>query len=156
MRKAAHRTILLAATLAVMVVGEAHGRVFSQSRAAQTPKPFVFEFYYKVKWGALDEFLALYKKNHYPVLQRLQKDGSILQMSAAFPVNHAGEEKRWDFRFTIVYRDVVAAHAETSEALIKELYPDQATFEKEEKRRFELLLEHMDVAVNVDDLKDWR
>lgn len=130
---------------------------------AQTPaqtqarvEPFIFEFYYKVKWGALDEFMALYKKNHYPILQRLQQMGHILEMSAAFPVNHAGEEKRWDFRFTIVYRDAATAHAETSEALIRELYPDQATFQKEEQRRFELLLEHMDVPIRLEDLKTWR
>lgn len=129
----------------------------AQTAASQTaPKPFVFEFYYKVRWGYLEKFLALYKKNHYPVLQRLQGSGEILSMSAAFPVNHGGEEKRWDFRFTIVYRDAVAAHAEASEALIRELYPDQATFKREEQRRFELLLEHMDIAVTIDDLKGWR
>ena len=76
-----------------------------------------------MKWGYLDEFLALYKKNHYPILQRLQKMGHILEMSAAFPVNHAGEDKRWDFRFTIVYRDAIAAHEKTPEALVKELFP---------------------------------
>jgi hypothetical protein len=123
--------------------------------AESTAKPFVFEFYYKVKWGSLDEFLALYKKNHYPILQRLQKMGHILSMSAASPVNHAGEEKRWDFRFTVVYRDAVTAHEEVSDALIKELFPDQATFRKEEQRRFELLIEHMDIAISLDDLKSW-
>lgn len=121
-----------------------------------TPKPFVFEFYYKVRWGYLDEFLTLYKKNHFPILQRLQQSGAILSMSAAYPVNHGGEEKRWDFRFTIVYRDAIAAHTATSEALIRELYPDQVTFKREEQRRFELLLEHMDIAVSIDDLKGWR
>ena len=25
-------------------------------------------YFYKVKWGAQDEFLALFRKNHYPVL----------------------------------------------------------------------------------------
>jgi hypothetical protein len=59
-------------------------------------------------------------------------------------------------RFTIVYRDLAAAYESTSEALIKELYPDQATFRKEEQRRFELLLEHLDVPVPIDDLKTWR
>ena len=36
------------------------------------------------------------------------------------------------------------------------LYPDQATFMKEEQRRFELLLEHTDVPVDIDDLKEWK
>ncbi len=26
-------------------------------------------YFYKVKWGAQEEFLALFRKNHYPVLE---------------------------------------------------------------------------------------
>ena len=148
------RSALLAMFVGMTAVAKAEGQ--SNAASATTTKPFVFEFYYKVKWGYFDEFLALYKKNHYPVLQRLQQSGDIIAMSAAYPVNHAGEDKRWDFRFTIIYRDAVTAHAETSETLIRELYPDQATFKREEQRRFELLLEHMDIAVTIDDLKGWR
>ena len=123
---------------------------------AEPAKPFVIEYYYKVRWGALDEWLALYKKNHYPVLLEVQKQGTILGMSAATPVNHAGEDKRWDFRFTIVYRDAIAAHGKTDPAVIRRLFPDQATFLAEEKRRFELLVEHMDIPVALDDLTTWR
>jgi hypothetical protein len=39
--------------------------------------------------------------------------------------------------------------------IIKELYPDQAKFRAEEQRRFEILIEHMDVPVRVDDLSGW-
>lgn len=134
-------------------------RLSAQARVAgavAVAKPFAIEFYYKVKWGTLDEFLALYKKNHLPILRRQQQDGRIIAMHAAFPVNHAGEANRWDFRFTIVYRDVIAAHEETSEALIRDLYPDQASFTKEEQRRFELLVEHMDIPITLDDLTTWR
>lgn len=157
----ARRSVFVTLALAAIVSTHASRQVvFAQAgpqpSVISTAKPFVFEFYYKVKWGYLDEFLALYKKNHYPILQRLHKLGHILEMSAAFPVNHAGEEKRWDFRFTIVYRDALAAHEETNAALVRELFPDQATFTKEEQRRFELLVEHMDVAITVDDLKGWR
>jgi hypothetical protein len=34
------------------------------------PKPFVVEYYYKVKWGDQQELLDLFKKNHYPLLKR--------------------------------------------------------------------------------------
>ncbi len=34
--------------------------------APETGKPFVIEYYYKAKWGHADEFLQLFKKNHYP------------------------------------------------------------------------------------------
>ncbi|PYX63532.1 MAG: hypothetical protein DMG78_31585, partial [Acidobacteria bacterium] len=30
-------------------------------------QPFAIEYYYKAKWGHAEEFLALFKKNHYPV-----------------------------------------------------------------------------------------
>ena len=34
------------------------------------------------------------------------------------------------------------------EAIVKRLYPDQATFQKEEQRRFEILDAHWDVPLN--------
>jgi hypothetical protein len=61
-----------------------------------------------------------------------------------------------EVRFTIAYRDAIAAHGEPSETLVKDLFPDQATFKKEEQRRFELLIEHMDMPIAIDDLKTWR
>lgn len=125
----------------------------SQTRAG---KPFTVEYYYKVKWGHLDEFKAFYIRNHYPILLREQKMGRILSMNAAFPVNHAGEAARWDMRFTIVWKDAATAHDDFDSSIIaKELYPDQVKFKAEEQRRFELLLEHMDVPVTIDNLSGW-
>ncbi len=129
----------------------------AQPAAVAAAKPFAVEYYYKVKWGHFEEFLDLYKKNHYPILQRYQKTGRIHSMSAAYPINHAGEATRWDFRFTIVWKDAATAHDDFDEsAVVKELYPDQPGFKKEEQRRFELLVEHMDIPVALDDLKTWR
>lgn len=71
---------------------------------------FTYEFYYKVKWGYFGEWMELYKKNHYPVLQRLQELGRIVHMEAAYPVDHDGEADRWDFRYTIVYPDAKTAY----------------------------------------------
>lgn len=148
----------LCVTLWLLCAAEIAAQAAPAARAAAAPtlQPFVYEFYYKVKWGALDEWLELYRKNHYPVLLRLKEQGKILSMSSATPVDHAGEGKRWDFRFTIVYRDVVAAHEITSAEMIRQMYPDQVAFKAAERRRFELLLEHMDVAVYVDDLTSWK
>ena len=70
--------------------------------APETGKPFVVEYYYKAKWGYADEFLQLFKKNHYPLLK-------------------------------------------------KQLYPDQAAYQKEEQRRFAILDGHWDLPIkNVD------
>ena len=76
---------------------------------AAAAEPYVVEYYYKVKWGRQDKQIDLFKKNHYPILKRLQAMGYIRGISAAFPVNHAGPEDRWDLRITITFRDALAA-----------------------------------------------
>jgi hypothetical protein len=152
-------TMCLLALMCLTTAGVGRDAVLAQAGAQAAPatlKPYVVEYYYKVKWGHFDEFMELYLKNHYPILKKMQEDGAILSMSAAYPRNHANEPARWDMRFTIVYRDVLAEHIPTDNAVIDALYPDQATFRKEEQRRFELLLEHTDIPVHVDDLKEWK
>ena len=124
---------------------------------AQADEPFAVEYYYKVKWGHFNEFMELYKKNHYPILLRLKEMGRIVDMQAAYPFYHGAEAARWDFRFTIVWKDAEVAHdADFDDApIIAELYPDQELFKKEEQRRFELLIEHMDIPIVSDDFSEW-
>lgn len=152
--------VFFVAAVAVLL-GCTSGDVGAQTPSAGTrasaPTPFTVEYYYKVRWGHFDEFLELYKKNHYPILQRLQQMGRIVSMSVAYPINHAGEANRWDMRFTIVWKDAATAHDDfDSSAIVKELYPDQTKFKAEEQRRFELLIEHMDVPVFMEDPAEWR
>jgi hypothetical protein len=111
-------------------------------------KPFVVEYYYKAKWGYADEFIRLFKKNHYPVLKKEKELGRILQVSASSPRYHATEEGRWDYRVTIVWKNVgVTNDGFDAQPLIKQLFPDQETFKREEQRRFEILAGHWDVPV---------
>lgn len=149
------RTTSIAALCLTAAILAAPGAARAQAPAAA--KPFAVEYYYKVKWGHYQEFLDLYKKNHYPILQRQVRLGRILRMSAVTPVNHGPESARWDFRFTIVWKDAATAHDDFDHMpMVRELYPDQATFMKEEQRRFSLLLEHTDVPVDEVDLSEWK
>jgi hypothetical protein len=117
-----------------------------QNREAD--KPYVVEYYYKAKWGYADEFISLFKKNHYPVLKKQIEMGRMLKVTAVKPRYHTTEEGRWDYRVTIVFKNLAAAHDSAGEeALIKQLYPDQNTFKREEQRRFEILLAHWDVPL---------
>jgi hypothetical protein len=121
----------------------------SRSKAQTPAEPFTVEYYYKTRWGAAAEFWRLFEKNHLPVLRHEQEAGRILSIQVTVPVNHATEDGRWDYRVTLVYRDVAAAH-QTDPAQaewIRQHWPDQATFEREEQRRFELLLAHWDLPV---------
>lgn len=43
-------------------------------------KPYVMEYYYKIQWGHQKEFLDLFLKNHFPLLQEVQKSGRILAL----------------------------------------------------------------------------
>lgn len=124
---------------------------FCRAGSAQTPRaeePFVADYYYKAKWGYADEFIALFKKNHFPVLKKQMETGRILSVTASKPRYHATEDGRWDYRVTIVFKNMAAASDQASEEpIIKQLFPDQTTYKREEQRRFEILLGHWDVPV---------
>jgi hypothetical protein len=119
------------------------------ARAAETKEqPYVIEYYYKAKWGHADEFLTLFKKNHYPVLKKEMELGRMLKVTMATPRYHATEDGRWDFRVTIVFKNAAIANDNfDSAALIRQLFPDQDTYKKEEQRRFEILDSHTDVPI---------
>lgn len=130
--------------------------VISHAKAQSAPatdKPFVVEYYYKTKWGHADEFIALFKKNHYPVLKKQVEMGRMLKVSAVSPFYHTTEDGRWDYRVTIVYKNATVAHdSYDSAALLKQLFPDQETYKKEEQRRFEILDAHWDLPLKDVDL----
>ena len=140
------------ATLLVLTSSQTASQ-FVCAQASQTnpqDQPYTVEYYYKARWGHADEFLRLFKKNHFPVLQKQIESGRILQVTGARPRYHATEDGRWDYRVTIVFKNLAAAHDSSGEeAIIKKLYPDQETFRKEEQRRFEILIAHWDVPLVV-------
>src|SRR5216684_2302378 len=130
--------------------------IFSQAQAvpATADKPFVAEYYYKAKWGHADEFLKLFKKNHYPVLKKEMEMGRIAKVWMDQPRYHTTEDGRWDFRVTIVFKNATVANEPFDEpALQKQMYPDQETFQREEQRRFEILDGHWDLPVKTVDLE---
>jgi hypothetical protein len=127
----------------------------SSAKEKQADNPFVVEYYYTAKWGHADEFIRLFKKNHYPVLKKQVESGRFVRVDAVKPRYHATEDGRWDYRVTIVFKNVAAAFAPASqeEAIKKELFPDQETFQREEARRFEILQAHWDVPIDDIDLE---
>jgi hypothetical protein len=111
-------------------------------------QPYVVEYYYKAKWGYADEFLTLFKKNHYPVLKKEMELGRMLKVTMAAPRYHATEDGRWDYRVTIAFKDAMVANDNFDSAtIIKQLYPDQESYKKQEQRRFEILDAHWDLPI---------
>ncbi|MFM8740911.1 MAG: hypothetical protein ACKOC0_12005, partial [Cytophagales bacterium] len=58
---------------------------------ASKDETFTIENYYKAKWGYADEFLALYKKNHYPLLKKAIEKGDIVSFKLEKSRQHASE-----------------------------------------------------------------
>src|ERR1044071_5932522 len=97
--------------------------------------PFVVEYYYKTKWGHADEFLKLFKKNHYPLLKKEVEMGRMLKVWMDQPRYHTTEDGRWDFRVTIIFKNAsVANEAFDEETLKKQLFADHESYEREEQR----------------------
>ena len=116
-------------------------------------KPFVVEYYYKTKWGHADEFIALFRKNHFPVLKKEMELGRILEVHGTQPRLHTTEDGRWDYRITIVFKNAAIANDSFDSSVItKQLYPDQEAYKKEEQRRFEILEAHWDLPIKDLDL----
>ena len=136
-------TALLLLALTHIAVGQ------GSPAQAGADQPYVMEYYYKTQWGHQQEFMQLFLRNHYPLLKKQIETGRILSVKIETPANHIPEDARWDYRVTIRFKNsTVATTANPSEdALIKQLWPDQETYKREEERRFEILLAHWDLPV---------
>jgi hypothetical protein len=109
---------------------------------------FTIENYYKIKWGFADEFIELWKTNHYPLLKKAIEKGDIISVEAEKPKLHSGEDTRWDFKVIIIFKNEKAAFdPDLTTPYKKQLYPDLARLAKDEQHRFELLLAHWDIMI---------
>src|ERR1700754_3551343 len=72
-------------------------------------QPYTVEYYYKVQWGHQQEFLRLFLKNHYPLLQKNVESGRMLSVKIETPAYHASEDSRWDYRVTIRFKNSTLA-----------------------------------------------
>jgi hypothetical protein len=137
--------------LPVLMLSIAAGPLFAQGAPPQgrPDQPYTVEYYYRVQWGHQQEFQTLFLKNHYPLLQKVAESGRILSVKIETPANHMPEEARWDYRVTIRFKNssVATTANPEEEALMKQLWPDQATYKREEQRRFEILLAHWDLPL---------
>jgi hypothetical protein len=144
--KKAKRLLLIVFTMITIA-----GKGLAQKTASASTEYFTIESYYKVKWGHAEEFINLWKANHYPLLKKAIEKGDIISVTAAEPKFHSGEDTRWDFRVTVVFKNVILAFEENlTTPYKKQLYPDQEAYIKAEQHRFEILLAHWDIEVGND------
>ena len=73
--------------------------------------PITVAYYYRVRWGALDEFIELFERNHWPILREQLSAGRFLDVRAATPRFHGDGRADWNFLVTITFRDWAAVDA---------------------------------------------
>jgi hypothetical protein len=147
-----HRSVLIIASICLLLLFSEQGHA-QKGGVKPVDQPFTIENYYKVKWGYADEFINLWKTNHYPLLKKAQAKGDIISVTAEKPKLHSGEDTRWDFKVTIIFKNAALAFdADLTTAYKKELYPDLDKLTRDEQHRFELLIAHWDVMIEKIDL----
>jgi hypothetical protein len=147
------RRVLMAAgaavVMAVAVAGVAAVRAQAPAAQSASQSERTVWYFYRVKWGFQEEFVALFRKNHYPVLQAQVKSGRMTSVRTFVPTYHGDGRADWTFTVAITFKDSAAMSAPSGEdEIVRKLFPDQNTFRKEEQRRFELLDAHWDVPLN--------
>jgi len=136
------RTIILLLTILFVTAA-------LSAKSQDSKSYFTIENYYKVKWGYAEEFIELWKVNHYPLLKKAIEKGDIISVTAEKPKLHSGEDTRWDFKVILVFKNEKAAFdPDLTTPYKKQLYPDEKKLIKDEQHRFELLISHWDVMVD--------
>jgi hypothetical protein len=137
--------------LSALLVSAFASPLFAEGAPPQVAadQPYTMEYYYKLRWGHQQEFLQLFLKNHYPLLKKGVESGRMISVKIETPAHHMTEDARWDYRVTIKFKNSTAATTSNPQekSVKKQLWPDQETFNREEQRRFEILLAHWDLPV---------
>ncbi|HZC22418.1 MAG TPA: hypothetical protein VE866_03700 [Candidatus Binatia bacterium] len=101
--------------------------------------------FYRIAPGRQDEWMALYKKYHYPIMQYEIKQG-LVKSETMYKRGVHELSPAWDYVAVIVYRDLDAeVEVEKERAqVMKTLFPNKEEFEAGDRKRWELTTEHWD------------
>ena len=127
--------ILLSCSSAVPLRAQTVG-----TSAVKPGGPVTMAVYYKVPPGKRAEWLELYKKYHYPVMNHFGSDG-IIKSVKIYQRRFRAESPAWDYEVVLVWRDWAAieeGHVKEP-GLIETMYTaDMAAYKDADQKRFEL------------------
>ena len=119
------------------------GLSFTQAQTTEIPppadSPVPMAVYYRVPPGKRTEWLALYKKYHYPVMQQFVKDG-LLKSVKIYQRRFRAETPAWDYEVVLIWRDwgaIEEGHVKEP-GVIRAMYPDMPDYQRADQHRFEL------------------
>ena len=132
------------AALAAMALAAPAGAVLAQS-AAPDANPYQLESVYRVKYGYQEEWWRIFQKYQIPRLDRERELGYVKSYTVVSPGWHLSEDSRWDYRIVVTFTSRASVGHEGE--VLRALFPDKATRQREEKRRWELTLKHWDLPL---------
>ena len=116
-------------------------------------RPETEEWVYRVRYGFGDEWFDIFRKYQIAILERQKQLGYVLDYKVWAPSLHTSEESRWDYRVIIVRASHDAPAGDSEAEVARQLFPDQASFKRDEKRRWELTANHWDLPIHQVNLK---
>jgi hypothetical protein len=141
--------------LSLLVVSLAPASAFAQApNGAGAGKPVVSVSFYKLPPGRQDEWLALYKKYHLPIMQYEKEHGQVISETIyTRAIHHISPS--WDIAIMIVAPppEKRPKAEKTRAELIRSLFPDLDDYVKGERARWAMTLEHWDeqwIEVDID------
>jgi len=110
--------------------------------------------FYKVPPGKQDEWLTLYKKYHYPIMQYQKAHGQVISETVYTRAIHQISPD-WDFAIEIIAppADKRPKPEYSRSELIRKLFPDVDDYVRGEKARWSLTISHWDeswIEVDID------
>ncbi len=132
----------------VLLTGVALGAMLPTTRAQSSSSgERTVWYFYRIQWGKQQEFIDLFKKNHYPIL-KAQMGSRLVDFTAYAPLHHGDGRADWTFATELVFKDDGEFMTPSPAAeLAPKMYPDLDTFQAEERYRFELLDAHWDIPL---------
>lgn len=136
------KKVLAAAMFVAFLIGGSQKPGVSQTvgtSAVAPGGPVTMAVYYKLPPGKKAEWLNLYKKYHYPVMNQFVKDG-IIKSIHIYQRRLPAQSPAWDYEVVLVWRDWAAieeGHVKEP-GLIETMYPDSAAYMAADKQRFTL------------------
>ena len=124
------------------------------NNGAGAGKPTVHVDFYRLPPGRQDEWLALYKKWHFPIMKYQKEHGQVTSETVYTRAVHE-LSPNWDIAIVIIAPapGKIPKADKSRQDLIRSLYPNLDEYVAAEKQRWALTLEHWDeqwVEVDID------
>src|SRR6267143_2399674 len=140
MTRSVSRLSFVLGFLSLLLVIPSSGRtpVHAQTPTGYSGGPVTNASFYHNAASHKDEWLALYKKYHYPIMKYEIKQG-LVKSETMYKRGIHELSPAWDYFVVIVYRDLDAEVEVQKERakVMKAVFPDTADFEQGDKKRWE-------------------